>query len=94
MLTPLILTRVPPWDRAAPEPKKTGAKLSPAAKAKAGRRYPSLVNNMWSRASQHMTSACGDEDRVMSNHQSGAPCSTMTGANRARSSSPATESSH
>lgn len=44
--------RRPPWDRPNPKPAGAKQKLSAAAKAraraaKAGRRYPNLVDNMW-----------------------------------------------
>jgi len=44
---------VPPWEKPAPA-KKKGTKLTPARKAaakqraaRAGRRYPNLIDNMW-----------------------------------------------
>ncbi|HEX7689551.1 MAG TPA: hypothetical protein VF453_17725 [Burkholderiaceae bacterium] len=44
----------PPWDRDNPKPDGAHAHLGPRAKAsarrraaKAGRRYPNLVDNMW-----------------------------------------------
>ena len=47
-------TKQPPWKRPNPAGKSKGSKLSPAQveaararAAKAGRRYPNLVDNMW-----------------------------------------------
>ena len=44
----------PPWEKKNPKPRSARQKLSEAAKelarrraAKAGRRYPNLVDNMW-----------------------------------------------